>query len=239
MSHQPYPLYLHDYLDMIQGITELKTEMLYLTVKTPKTDARTNGLGIMVQSALTAAAQNNGISFGFAMRSTTPSIVANSHSPSQSPSPSPSGSVSGAASPQPTPGHSQQTFIKTESLLHSEAAVYMSFQEFDSTKFHRHCDTLGGVLLMLHDTKVVTTLDDVVDMLAACVFPDIRLLYLHVATIVAFHHYIRVVVHQTGNYKAKKTIALLEEYKNVLIQGFMNTALTREQDQALRHYSHP
>jgi geranylgeranyl pyrophosphate synthase len=115
----------------------------------------------------------------------------------------------------------------------------MAFEESDRTQVHSRNDTIQSVLSILRDNKTIAILGDIVDMLAASTSTDIRRLYLHIATIVAFHHYIRVVVHKTGNYKAKKTIVLLEEYKNVLLHGFLNTPLTEDQYNAMRRYTRP
>jgi len=218
-----YATYEHDYLDMIQGITELKQELLYSIVKTP--------LHTNVPSATPPPTHDRGPSFGFAMRSITPSVGIRSKSPSRSPSPDYSGLASAVAARIPP------KFVKTASLLHSEAGVYMALQEGDRARVHSRHETMQSVLWILRDNKTIAVLGDIVDMLAASASSDIRRLYLHMATIVAFHHYIRVVVHKTGNYKAKKTIVLLEEYKNVLLQGFLNTPLTEDQYSALRRYT--
>jgi len=235
----PYATYEHDYLDTIQGITELKQELLYTIVKAP---LHINTLTIVEPPTVPTSPRNDRSPlFGFAMRSTTPSLDRLSVPPSRSLSPDYSDLTFVRMPPpvQPVAVEIPPKIVKTASLLHSEAGVYMALEECDRTEVHSRNDTMQSVLWILRDNKTIAVLGDIVDMLAASTSTDIRRLYLHIATIVAFHHYIRVVVHKTGNYKAKKTIVLLEEYKNILLHGFLNTPLTEDQYNSMRRYTRP
>jgi len=122
---------------------------------------------------------------------------------------------------------------KTQSLIHSEAIVFMLISNnisrlIDDSKDGLDYSMFGTFLhFLIHDTKI-KTLEDILDMIDASNLPEIRILYMHIASIVAFHHYIRVEVHRTGNYKAKKTIDLLESYKIIMILGLLKTNLSMQ-----------
>jgi len=120
---------------------------------------------------------------------------------------------------------------KTQSLIHSEAIVFMLLCNNNSRLMDDHKDGFDHSMFstffhfLLRDKKI-KTLEDVLNMIDASHLPEIRILYMHIASIVAFHHYIRVEVHRTGNYKAKKTIDLLESYKTIMILGLLKTNLS-------------
>jgi len=89
-------------------------------------------------------------------------------------------------------------------------------------------DMFGTLLNVLLYKKQVTSLEDILEMIDASDLREIRMMYMHIASIVAFHHYIRVEVHRVGNYKAKKTADLLESYKLVMIKGLLKTQLSKQ-----------
>jgi len=122
---------------------------------------------------------------------------------------------------------------KTQSLIHSEAIVFMlicnnNARLIDENKDGFDYSMFGTFFHFLIRDKKIKTLENVLDMIDESNLPEIRILYMHIASIVAFHHYIRVEVHRTGNYKAKKTIDLLESYKTIMILGLLKTNLSMQ-----------
>lgn len=193
-----------DYISMIQGITEFSMEVLCIT------DNPT--LQEQAEALKTSAIKTEPTTFGvnFHSEPTTP------ERPQQC-----------VVRPEvDVPVEYIHTVTKTPSLLHTEASVYAMMNEQNDIEKY---DLFGSVFRLLHKTQQLQTLGDVIDMMAGSEDADIRMLYLHVASIVAFQHYIRVEVHRNGTYKAKRTVALLEEYKNVLIHGLLNTRLNNTQ----------
>ena len=114
---------------------------------------------------------------------------------------------------------------KTPSLQHSERTVFMLICENIQADEYEMFGTLLHVLLY---KKQVTSLEDILEMIDASDLQEIRMMYMHIASIVAFHHYIRVEVHRVGNYKAKKTVDLLESYKTIMIKGLLKTQLSKQ-----------
>ena len=114
---------------------------------------------------------------------------------------------------------------KTPSLQHSERTVFMLICENMQVEEY---DMFGTLLNVLLYKKQVTSLEDILEMIDASDLREIRMMYMHIASIVAFHHYIRVEVHRVGNYKAKKTADLLESYKLVMIKGLLKTQLSKQ-----------
>jgi hypothetical protein len=114
---------------------------------------------------------------------------------------------------------------KTPSLQHSERTVFMLICENMQVEEY---DMFGTLLNVLLYKKQVTSLEDILEMIDASDLREIQMMYMHIASIVAFHHYIRVEVHRVGNYKAKKTADLLESYKLVMIKGLLKTQLSKQ-----------
>jgi len=114
---------------------------------------------------------------------------------------------------------------KTPSLQHSERTVFMLICENILVEEY---DMFGTLLNALLYKKLVTSLEDILEMIDASDLREIRMMYMHIASIVAFHHYIRVEVHRVGNYKAKKTVDLLESYKSIMIKGLLKTQLSKQ-----------
>jgi len=114
---------------------------------------------------------------------------------------------------------------KTPSLQHSEETVFMLICENLQVEEY---DMFGTLLNGLLYTKQVTSLEDILAMIDSSDLRDIRMMYMHIASIVALQHYIRVEVHRVGNYKAKKTMDLLESYKSIMIKGLLKTQLSKE-----------
>ena len=114
---------------------------------------------------------------------------------------------------------------KSPSLQHSEETVFMLICENLQVEGY---DMFGTLLNGLLYTKQVTSLEDILAMINSSDLRDIRMMYMHIASIVAFQHYIRVEVHRVGNYKAKKTVDLLESYKSIMIKGLLKTQLSKE-----------
>ena len=114
---------------------------------------------------------------------------------------------------------------KSPSLQHSEETVFMLICENLQVEGY---DMFGTLLNGLLYTKQVTSLEDILAMINSSDLRDIRMMYMHIASIVAFHHYIRVEVHRVGNYKAKKTVDLLESYKTIMIKGLLKTQLSKK-----------
>ena len=114
---------------------------------------------------------------------------------------------------------------KTPSLQHSEKTVYMLICENVQVDEY---DMFGTLLNVLLYKKQVSSLEDILEMINASDLREIRMMYMHIASIVAFHHYIRVEVHRVGNYKAKKTVDLLESYKTIMIKGLLKTQLSKK-----------
>ena len=115
---------------------------------------------------------------------------------------------------------------KTPSLQHLEATVFMLTCENIKVEDY---DMFGTLLHVLLYNKQIKSFKDILQIIDASNLQEIRTLHMHMASIVAFHHYIRVEVHRTGSYKAKKTVdTVLESYKLIMIKGLLKTQLSKQ-----------
>jgi len=119
---------------------------------------------------------------------------------------------------------------KSHSLLHTEDIVWHLFK-----KQHERMDpdALPHTFSQLLFSKIpptVTTLSQILQMLSrADETHSFHALIYHIATVVAFQHYIRLVVLKTGQFAPQRTMNIQASYSRTLIEGLCQAALEDNQ----------
>jgi len=135
--------------------------------------------------------------------------------------------------------HENTTQEKSASLLHTECIVFDLLQHMCAQEPPDTPDNSFGMLVFHTLRPNFEKLSDVLDVLgSAPVHLFFHQVIYHIATVVAFQHYFRLVVLRTGQFAAQRTMNVQQSYQRTLLAGLFHIILSVEQTQYMHEYDY-
>ena len=135
--------------------------------------------------------------------------------------------------------HENTTQEKSASLLHTECIVFDLLQHRCTEVPPDTPDNSFGMLIFHTLRPNFEKLSDVLDVLgSAPVHLFFHQVIYHIATVVAFQHYFRLVVLRTGQFAPQRTMNVQQSYQRTLLAGLFHTILSIEQVQYMHEYGY-
>jgi len=126
--------------------------------------------------------------------------------------------------------------VKSASLVQTENITWLLLQQQHEKMPGLSTESFGSLLFQTMPTTA-QTLSHVLDMLGRA---ELSLFFhpliYHIATIVAFQHYVRLTVLRTGQFAPQRTMNLQQSYLRTLLVGLFNTHLTDPQRLYVRNH---
>jgi len=128
---------------------------------------------------------------------------------------------------------------KSASLLHTECIVFDLLQHKCAEVPPDTPDNTFGMLVFHTLRPKFAQLSDVLDVLGSALMGLFfhQVIY-HIATVVAFQHYFRLVVLRTRQFAPQRTMNVQQSYQRTLLAGLFHTILSIEQMQYMHEYNY-
>jgi len=134
---------------------------------------------------------------------------------------------------------------KSVSLLHTEDMIWHLLRTKNATMTRDGNNDFGtaertfGLHLFSCVPVSVTCLSHVLEMLSTAIETlGFHAIIYHIASIVAFQHYIRLVVLRTGQFAPQHTMNIQTSYQQTLLEGLLQVPLTITQQEYIRTFDY-